>query len=121
MFSGNIDNTADKLVEGVRVNKHSRGSPLIDLPDTYNSFSQGLAANMKQLVPRMEIQNCHQRLAIVAIGTKTRVLQHPVNFFAQQWDTPRTVGIELRGIQPKKAHLTNGLPRLIVAFDYYIV
>ena len=103
------------------MNKYSGRSPLIDLPDTYYSLGESFTAYMEQLVPGMEIKNRHQCLAIVAIGAKSGMLQHPVNLFAQQWNTARTVGIKLRGIEPKETHLANRLPGIIVALNHYII
>ena len=94
---------------------------LIDLPDANRGFCQTLSTDIKQLIPRMEIENCHQRLTVVTIGFKTGVLHYPVDLVAQDWNTPRAVRVKLRGVEAHKAHFAAGLPLSIKALDHHIV
>ena len=94
-FSGQIDNTADKLIKWVWVNKCLDHATLIDLPDANSSLGQTLATDKKQLISRMEIENRHQGFAVVTVGFKARVLHDPVNLVAQDWNAPRAIGVKL--------------------------
>ena len=120
-FSGQIDNTADKLIKWVWVNKGLDHTTLIDLPDANSRLGQTLATDKKQLISRMEIENRHQCFAVVTVGFKARVLHHPVNLVAQDWNAPRAIGVKLRSVEAHKAHFTAGLALAIKAFDHHII
>ena len=68
---------------------------LIDLPDANGGLCQPLAADIEQLIPRVKIENRHQRLAVMTGGFKARILHHPVDLIAQQRDPPWAVRVKL--------------------------
>ena len=94
---------------------------LLNLPNTYSNISQLLTAEVKKLIARMKIQNCLQCFAVVAVFFETTVLANPVNFFAQNWNTPRTVRVELRGIESKKTYLSNRLLLVVKTLYHQVV
>ena len=69
-LAGQIDNTADKFIKRVWVNKRLDHSALIDLPNANGDLGQVLSANKKQFISRMEIENSHQCFTVVAAGFK---------------------------------------------------
>ena len=90
-----IDNAADKLIEGVGVHKDFNNPALLNLPDAHSRVSQLFATEVKELVAGMEIENGLQGFTVVAIFLKTTVVHNPVDLFPQNGNAPRAVGVEL--------------------------
>ena len=77
------------------MHKDFNNPTLLNLPDTHSSIRQLFATEVKQLVPRMKIENGLQSFSVVAIFFKTTVVHNPVDLFPQNGNSPRTVRVEL--------------------------
>ena len=103
------------------MHKHLDHPALLNLPDTYSCICQLFPGQVEQFIPGMKIENRQQGFAVVAAFFKAAVFHHPADLIPQDRNTPRAVGVKLRGVETEKAHFANGLLVLVKAFNYQVV
>ena len=85
-ISRHVYQTVDEFFERINPDKEPHQTPFTDLPDTDQCLVQFIGRGMKELVPRMHLNQLGNCFEVVTARTETGAIQHVLNPLADQWN-----------------------------------
>ncbi len=108
-------------MERIAASQQAHSAPLVEIDDPAHDTDEVVHVRLEQLIPRISLEDVQHSLAIVTVRIEPKVLDHALDFAADDGDVARTAEVRARGPQPQEPVLARDAASVIERLDADVV